>query len=255
MSNQARGGIFGAEATDAGTRDIGIFPSVPARPWPPGPRSVMGTSPQYQDIGFSKVGMGDFQSSVQARQISSVAQPMDPRSVMVNRLPKLGQAGGRVARQGYTPKGGILDGSTVDVGYSAGGGYFQEKEPRVIGTGKDIRTLPDNQLGLRNIGQRSLMPTPGPVNGFGDAASAAQPVQVTFSQPVRVAGVMPSQPIPVAVSFARPRMMGKSVFGGPVVRDNFPRESIMPTLGPVNGFGAGPDGLGGCGCGDWKRNR
>jgi hypothetical protein len=197
----------------------------------------MGTSPQYEDLGFSKVGMGDFQSSVQARKISAMAQPMDPRAVMVNRLPRLGQAGERVARSGYTPKGGILDGSTVDVGYSAGGGYFEEKEPRVIGTGSSVRTLPDNQLGLRNIAQRSIMPTPGPINGFGES-------------------VMPSRPIPVAVSFARPRMMGQSIFGGPVTRDNFPRESIMPTMGPVNGFGAGPDGLGSsCGCGDWKKSR
>jgi hypothetical protein len=65
----------------------------------------------------------------------------------------------------------------------------------------------------------------------------------------------------VSVEFSEPRMYGRSVFEGPVVRDRMAMKSLQPPFRPVSGFGAGPDGLGagpdglgGCGCGAWKQS-
>lgn len=227
------GGIFDGSYV-AGRSDISLFPVVPSRGWPPGPRRDVAKEPSFRRVGYMNIGMGDM-SAAHSRKILSAPQPMDPQSVMVGRLPAYGFApkdNGTPA--GFTAKGGIFDGSTVDTGKPGGGNVFEEKAPRVVRTGVQVRTLPDGMTHLRNIGQENITPAPGPINGFGES-------------------VMPSRPIPVSVSFERGRMYGQSIFQGPVARDHFPRESIMPTLGPVNGLGAGPDGLGSdCGCGSWK---
>ena len=228
------GGIFGGKHV-AGRRDISLFPTVPTSPWPPGPRESVPKEPSYRPIGFMNIGMGDMTASV-ARPIGIKPQPMDPQSVMVNRLPWLGTIpGGTHTPPGFTPKGGILDGSTVDPGEPGHGLAYSERSPQVVRTGRSVYSLPNPMISLRNMPQENITPAPGPINGFGQAT-------------------MPARPIPVSVSFARPRMYGQSIFEGPVVRDHFPRESIMPQMGPINGFGAGPDGLGSsCGCGDWKK--
>jgi hypothetical protein len=228
-SNNPRGGIFGESATASVTPDIGAFATVGVSHWPLGTRSAMPLEPKSAPIGFSKVGMGAYPSATVARTVHSGPISMDPRAVMVNRLPKLGQAPKHVGYPGYTPKGGVLDGSSVDVGYAAGGRYFEEKEPHVIGSNSSARSLPNPQLALRNMQQRSLMPTPQ-MSGFAGPQAT-----------------MPSRAISAA-----PRKMGESVFLGPVDRDNFPSQSLMPTMGPINGFGSGPDGLGGCGCSGWN---
>ena len=227
------GGIFDGSYI-AGRSDVSLFPLVPSRGWPPGPRQEVGKEPAYRPLGYKNIGMGDIDSA-RSKAIVSAPQPMDPQSVMVGRLPAYGFAPkDNGTPSGFTAKGGIFDGSTVDTGKPGGGNVFEEKSPQVVRTGQKIRVLPDAMTRLRNVPQESITPKAGPINGFGQA-------------------VMPSRPIPVSVSFDRPRMYGQSIFEGPVVRDKFPRESIMPKLGPINGLGAGPDGLGSdCGCGSWK---
>lgn len=235
----SRGGIFQSQLEhDEATRDVSLFPTVGYRNWPPGPRTAVESVPPSKPIGFKNIGMGDYGGPVVPQKIGPKPQPMDPQSVMVGRLPQIGYppASGH-APHGFTSKGGIFDGSTVDPSQPGDGMFFEEKSPRTVKTGVSVSVLPDPMLALRNIGQTNITPTPGPINGFGQAT-------------------MPSRPIPVSVHFAHPRMYGKSVFMGPVIRDRFPRESIMPSMGPINGFGAGPDGLGSsCGCGSWKTSR
>lgn len=200
--------------------------------------------------------MGDDVSAAVPQAITpSRGQSMDPEGLMVGRVSAFNYHHPMNVPQGFTPKGGIFDGSAVESGLPGHGKFFEEKQPGTVGVDQRIQSLKDPAMQHPVVPTVSIQPSPGPVNGFGaDEVSAAQAVRIVGPQPFQVSHAMPSRPIPVSVSFARPRMFGRSVFEGPVTGDAFPRESIMPTLGPVNGFGAGPDGLGSdCGCGSWKR--
>lgn len=241
-----RGGIFDEQtAYDTSSGDITHFPSVPARAWPTVAdwnRHPVGAElarvPQAikrRQVGYSNIGMGEYESASVPKTINEVAQPMDPRSLMVGRVSPFGYRNGSTPPAGFTPRGGILDGSTVATAQPAGSGYFEERQPRIVGTGVRIEALQDPMLQLRNIPTENITPAPTSIAGFGSTAGM-------------------TRPIPVSVSFARPRMYSRSVFEGPVTHDHFPTASIMPTMGPINGVGEGPDGLGAgdCGCGGWK---
>lgn len=230
---KSKGGIFEQQLQSGHVRDVSFFPTVGTAPWPPGPRSVVGETPRSHPIGFKNIGMGDMDAS-KPKAIMGAPQPMVPRSVVTGHVSAYNYGPAAPTPAGYTSKGGILDGSTVESGEVGRGRYFEEAAPRYIGTGLVTRSLPDRLASLTNIAQENITPSPRPISGFGEAA-------------------MPSRPIPVAVSFARPRMIGRSIFEGPVVRDHFPQANITPQPKSLAGFGTGPDGLGSsCGCGGWK---
>lgn len=328
------GGVFDvASSIDASTsRDLAQFKTVGAQPWPPGDRSAVKPAGIRRDIGYSKVGMGGVFGQAPAPVSAAVARriaPVDPRATMLSRVSPFDMTGAVRSLPGFTPKGGILDGATVGTGQPGQGQYFEAREPKVIGTGVKVRSLPDPMIALRNLRQASIMPMtteltdarttrkiapaqtslaakilptvkmprPSPQNkcppGFTlvvDLIEGPKCVQTNGPKPPQmgakscppgyqlmppVAGGPPQckpipgmngfgaahdvgrRPLPVSVSFAHPRMYGRSVFEGPVVGDRMPKQSLQPPFKPVSGFGAGPDGLGagpdglgsGCGCG------
>lgn len=228
MSHQylSRGGIFEQQLESGHVRDVSLFPRVPSAPWPPGQRSVVGETPTSQPIGFKNIGMG----SADATR----PQPVVPRATVIGNVSAYNYGNGMSPPSGYTSRGGILDGSTVETGQPGRGRFFEERAPQYIGTGVEVRSLVDRAAPLRNIPQENITPAARPISGFGQAA-------------------MPSRPIPVSVSFARPRMLSRSIFEGPVVRDAFPQANITPGPSSIAGLGTGPDGLGSsCGCSGWK---
>ena len=159
------GGVFDvATPVDASTeRDLAQFPTVGARPWPPGPRSSVKPAGIRKPVGYSQEGMGGVFGETPVATTAAVSRriapaPFDPRATMLNRVGPFDMTG-RVAKlPGFTPKGGILDGATVGTGQPGGGTYFEAREPRVIGSGAVGRSLPDPMIALRNIRQESIMP-------------------------------------------------------------------------------------------------
>jgi hypothetical protein len=302
------GGVFDvAQSVDASTaRDLATFKEVGAQPWPPGPRKIVGEAGRRAPVGYSTVSSGARFSPVaasgfgQAERSASVPQrigavPVDARATMVGRVGPFNMTGSIPSIPGFTPKGGILDGSTVGTGQPGGGAFFEAREPRVIGSGARVRSLPDPMIALRNIRQAGITPpqtpiadarTSRPVRQTG--LTSAAPLMKTPAAPrpdvnnqcppgfrtvvnlIEGPKCVPSssgfgdvsrRPLPVSVEFSEPRMYGRSVFEGPVVRDRMAMKSLQPPFRPVSGFGAGPDGLGagpdglgGCGCGAWKQS-
>lgn len=298
------GGVFdfASNLQDASSRDLEQFQTVGARPWPPGPRSTVGTSTGARPIGFSTVGMGSVggvfgQFAPVTAAVSRRLVPADPRATMVGRVGPFDLTGAMASIPGSTPKGGILDGSVIPTGQPGGGQYYEAREPRVIGSGAKVRSLPDPMIALRNIRQTSITPLdeamkdarrPQPVRrGAAHPQSTLVPQRLaprpnvqnqcppgyrTFVDIIEGPKCVPAhgmsglgdasrRPFPVSVSFAPPRMYGRSVFEGPVVGDRMAKQSLQPPFRPVSGFGASPDGLGAgpgesdCGCGGWKYSR
>lgn len=292
------GGVFDvASNIDAATsQDLAQFKTVGAQPWPPGPRSTVGTATHPKAVGYSKVGMGGIGGvfgQVTAPVTAAVSRrvaPVDPRATMVGRVGPFDMTGHLRSMPGFTPKGGILDGSTVGTGQPGGGQYFEAREPRVVGSGAVVRSLPDPMIALRNIRQASITPIPEEMKDARRPQPLMRGVQRLEATmvPQRLApspnkknqcppgykmmidiiegpkcvkerpgmagfGDVGRRPLPVSVEFSEPRMYGRSVFEGPVVRDRIAMKSLQPPFAPVSGFGAGPDGLGSdCGCGGWK---
>lgn len=288
------GGVFDvASSVDASTaRDLAQFPTVGAQPWPPGPRSAVQPASIRRPVGYSQEGMGGVFGQSPVATNAAVARriapaPYDPRATMLNRVGPFDMAG-RVAKlQGFTPKGGILDGSTIGTGQPGGGAYYEAREPKVIGSGAVGRSLPDPMIALRNIRQHSIMPG---MTELADARTSRKIADPKASLAAQVAShpVTPSPNMankcppgyravidvvegpkcvkihsgasgfgnverrPRPMMSGHPRMYGRSVFEGPVVGDQLPKKSLQPPFSPVAGLGAGPDGLG-CGCG-WKSN-
>lgn len=222
----SRGGIFEQQLESGHVRDVSQFPTVGSAPWPPGPRAVVGQVPARRQVGFKNIGMGASEAMV--------PKPLLPRSTVTGHVSAYDYGNGIMTPSGFTSRGGILDGATVETGQPGRGRYFEESSPRYVGTGVEVRSIPDRAAPLRNIGQQNITPAAKPLAGFGQAT-------------------MPSRPIPVAVSFARPRMIGRSIFEGPVLRDAIPQVITTPGPTSIAGLGAGPDGLGSsCGCSGWK---
>lgn len=291
------GGVFDvAMPIDASTeRDLAQFPTVGAQPWPPGPRSAVRPAGIRRPVGYSKEGMGGVFGEVSVASTAAVSRriapaPFDPRATILNRVGPFDMTGRVPSMPGFTPKGGILDGSTVGTGQPGGGDYYEAREPRLVGTGVSARSLPDPMIGLRNIKQQSIMPgmttienarssrkilpaptslaakiEPRPIAPSPTAQNQCPPgytAVVDLIEGPKCANLNPGmpgfgaterRPLPVSVSFAHPRMYGRSVFEGPVVGDRMPKKSLQPPFSPISGVGAGPDGLGSdCGCGGWK---
>lgn len=289
------GGVFDvASSIDASTsRDLAQFKTVGAQPWPPGDRSAVKPAGIRRDIGYSKVGMGGVFGQAPAPVSAAVARriaPVDPRATMLSRVSPFDMTGAVRSLPGFTPKGGILDGATVGTGQPGQGQYFEAREPKVIGTGVKVRSLPDPMIALRNIRQASIMPMTTELTDARTARKIA-PAQTSLAAKILPTGKLPRpnaqnkcppgftavvdiiegpkcvklnpgmngfgaahevgrRPLPVSVSFAPPRMYGRSVFEGPVVGDRMPKQSLQPPFKAISGFGAGPDGLGSdCGCG------
>lgn len=228
MSHQytSRGGIFEQQLQSGHVRDVSQFPTVGSAPWPPGPRGVVGQVPARRAIGFKNIGMGAAEAMA--------PQPVVPRSTVIGNVSAYNYGRSMAVPTGYTSRGGVLEGATVETGQPGRGAFFEEQSPRYVGTGVAVRSIPDSAAAARNIGQANITPGPTSIAGLGQAT-------------------MPSRPIPVAVSFARPRMIGRSIFEGPVLRDAIPQVITTPGPTSIAGLGAGPDGLGSsCGCSGWK---
>lgn len=221
-----RGGIFEGQLDSGHVRDVSQFPTVGSSAWPPGKRSVVGQTPHMGPVGFRNIGMGNSDAMV--------SKPIVPRSTVTGHVSAYDYGNGMRPPSGFTSRGGILDGATVETGQPGRGKFFEEASPKYVGTGIEARSIPDRLAPLNNVAQANITLAPRPLAGFGQAT-------------------MPSRPIPVSVSFARPRMLGRSIFEGPVLRDAIPQAITTPAPTSIAGFGAGPDGLGSsCGCGGWK---
>lgn len=246
-----RGGVFEGPTMADSDQICGFFgdkaPVVPMRGWP-----------DVADWGRKPTTIGGMNTLPMSRQSSMVpfapralttgfgAANMVPMAVRTNRSRDVWT--GPLSEQaawpdGWTPRGGILDGSTVTPpGQFDDQAFYDERSPRVVQTDASVSTLP-NPMG-RNVvvGTTSIGPT---LAGFGaDLASAS-------SVPVRLAAAAKPEATPRRLGGPRMRPISSSVFLGPVydggARNDVPMTNTTPGL-PMAGFGAGPDGLGGCGC-------
>lgn len=237
--SSGRGGIFEGQLSNGSVRDVSLFPTVPTRGWPSGARHRVPTAVETQPIGFKNIGMGQEPSATIPQAIRPSGQSMPPQGAIVGNVTAYQYHNGLPVPAGYTAKGGILDGSTVESGQIGRGAFFEQGSGPSVGTGVVTRSVTDSYASKQNIPAQGTIMQPRVITGFGQATLTMGP-----------------RPLPVTVSFAKPRMLARSIFEGPVVRDSIPQANITPALKPMSGFGSGPDGLGsssGCGCGAWKR--